>query len=167
LTGEGRASLHGDRDRATNQQITERESTHIGISDVISAESPLQGKLTAAYLAARKHTALANIVGMAGRQAASAARTLSNPPTGTDAKGVETALIANARTAIVSEMAGSIAVSKASEAQVTTIVQGELDKLVVAPIAVLPVTSQPVQGPSTPPVAAEPQLVPLVPRISA
>jgi hypothetical protein len=37
---------HGNRDRATNQQITERESTHIGISDVISAESPLQGKLT-------------------------------------------------------------------------------------------------------------------------
>jgi hypothetical protein len=116
---------------------------------------PLAAKVAvdvAAYLAARKHTALAAIVGMAGRQAASAARTLSNLPTGTDAKGVETALIANASAAIASEMAGSIAVTKASDAQVTTIVQGELDKLVVAPIAVLPATPQPVQGPQKAPV---------------
>jgi hypothetical protein len=110
---------------------------------------PLAAKVAvdlAAYFAARKDTALANIVGMAGRQAASAARTLASLPAGTDAKGAEQAMVASARAAIVSEMADSMAVVKGSDAQVTTIVQGELDKLVVAPIAVLPVAPQPLPG---------------------
>jgi hypothetical protein len=102
---------------------------------------PLAAKVAvdlAAFLEARKHTALARIVGMAGRQAATAARTLSNLPPGIDSKGVESALVANARAAILSEMDSSVGIAKASDAQVTKIVQGELDKLVVAPIAVLP-----------------------------
>jgi hypothetical protein len=94
----------------------------------------------AAYLTARKHTALANIVGMAGRQAASAARTLASLPAGVDAKGVEQALVANARDAVVAEMGDlSMPRAKVNVAQVTNLVQGELDKLVVAPVAVLPV----------------------------
>lgn len=105
----------------------------LGLSLTIAAKVSVD---VAAYLAARKHTALANIVGMAGRQAASAARTLANLPPGTDAKGAEQALIADARAAIVSEMSSSMAVVRGNNEQVATIVQGELDKLVVAPAAV-------------------------------
>lgn len=102
---------------------------------------PLIAKVSvdfAAYLATRKHAALANIIGMAGRQAASAARTLANLPAGTDVRETEQALIANARATIIAEMSGNVKITKGNEEQVATIVQGELDKLVVAPVAVLP-----------------------------
>jgi hypothetical protein len=77
---------------------------------------------------------------MAERQAASAARTLASLPAGVDTKGVEQALVANARDAVVAEMGDlSMPRAKVNVAQVTNLVQGELDKLVVAPVAVLPV----------------------------
>ncbi len=91
-----------------------------------------------AYLTERKHTALAKIAGMATRQAATVARALSTLPPGADLKAAESVLLANARAAIMAEMADSVAVVKAGDAQVAKIVQGELDKLVVAPIAVVP-----------------------------
>jgi hypothetical protein len=102
---------------------------------------PLVGKFfidLAAYCAARKHTALAKVFDMAGRQAASAARALATLPPGSDIKAAESALIANAREAIVAEMDRSMPIAKVNATQVATIVQGELDKLVVAPVAVLP-----------------------------
>jgi hypothetical protein len=96
-----------------------------------------------AYLVASKHTALANIVGMAERQAASAARVLAALPPGSDAQTVERSLIANATDSVLAEMKDSVAtVAGASpgsaQAKIAGIVQGELDKLVVAPVAVLP-----------------------------
>lgn len=104
---------------------------------------PLCGKVCvdlAALLAARKHNALANIFAMAGRQAATVARALSNLPPGADIdiKAMERVLINNASAAIGSEMSASLAVVKANDAQVASIVQGELDKLVVAPIPIVP-----------------------------
>ena len=105
-----------------------------------------------AYLSERKHTALAKIVGMATRQAASVARALSTLPPGADLKAAESVLLANARASIMAEMADSVAVVKAGDVQVTKLVQGELDKLVVAPVAVLPaVEIIPMQRPLRPP----------------
>jgi hypothetical protein len=102
---------------------------------------PLAGRFfveLAEFFAARKHRALAKIFNMAGRQAASAARALATLPPGSDIKAAESALIANAREAIVAEMDRSMPIAKVNATQVATIVQGELDKLVVAPVAVLP-----------------------------
>jgi hypothetical protein len=107
---------------------------------------PLAAKVAvdiAAYLTANKHAALANIVGMAGRQAASAARVLAALPPGSDPATVERSLIANATDSVLAEMKDSVAkVAGASpgsaQAKIAGIVQGELDKLVVAPVAVLP-----------------------------
>jgi hypothetical protein len=102
---------------------------------------PLAGRFfveLAEFFAARKHRALAKIFNMAGRQAASAARALANLPPGSDIKAAESALIANAREAIVAEMDRAMPIAKVNATQVATIVQGELDKLVVAPVAVLP-----------------------------
>lgn len=115
---------------------------------LIGIALPLVAKVSvdvAAYLTARKHTALANIVGMAGRQAASAARTLSSLPAGTDTKGVERALIASARDAIVAEMGNkSMPRAKVNDTQVANVVQGELDKIIVGPAPVaVPVVVQP------------------------
>jgi translation initiation factor RLI1 len=104
------------------------------------------------YLEERKHTALAKIVGMATRQAATVARALSTLPPTANAKETEAVLLANARAAIMAEMADSVAVVNAGEKQVTKLVQGELDKLVVAPVAVLPaVEIIPMQRPLRPP----------------
>jgi hypothetical protein len=96
-----------------------------------------------AYLIASKHTALANIVGMAERQAASAARVLAALPPNSDAQTVERGLIANATDSVLTEMKDSVAkVAGASpgsaQAKVAGIVQGELDKLIVTPVAIVP-----------------------------
>jgi hypothetical protein len=111
-----------------------------------------------AYLIASKHTALANIVGMAERQAASAARVLAALPPNSDAQTVERSLIANATDSVLTEMKDSVAkVAGASpgsaQAKVAGIVQGELDKLIVAPAPVAIVPASPVLlGGAGPPV---------------
>jgi hypothetical protein len=102
---------------------------------------PLAGRFfveLAAFLTARKHTALAKICDMAGRQAASIARALASLPPGSDFKAAEAALLANAKAVIVAEMDRSMPIAKVTHTKVEEIVQGELDKLVVAPVAVLP-----------------------------
>jgi hypothetical protein len=104
------------------------------------------------WLVLRKHTALANIVGMAGRQAASAARVLAALPAGVDAQTVERSLVRNATDTVLTEMKDSVAKVAcqspgSAQAKVQTIVQGELDKLVVAPIAVLPAPTPVIQRP--------------------
>ncbi len=80
-------------------------------------------------------------LGMAGRQAATAARTLANLPPGTNAKDAETAVIASAKAAIVAEM-GDKTMPRANvdATQVGNVVKGELDKIIAAP-SVLPVTT--------------------------
>jgi len=105
---------------------------------------PLVGKLAidvAAYFAERKRTALANIFGMVGRQAASAARALSTLPPGANFKEAESIVLANARAAVVAEMDRAMPIASVTPNQVAKLVQGELDKLVVAPIAIVPVAA--------------------------
>jgi Kef-type K+ transport system membrane component KefB len=110
---------------------------------VASVALPLIAKAASDWSAnttAGHNAALARIVGMAGRQAASAARVLATTKPGTDAKALERALIQTAAETVVSEMGGSMATLGATPGQVQRIVVGELDKLVVAPVAVLPST---------------------------
>lgn len=102
---------------------------------------PLVSKVAldfAAYLESRKRFALAAIVGMSARQAATTARALSNIPPGADAASYERALITSATDTIMTEMDKKAARISADAPQVQTIVQGELDKLIVAPVAIVP-----------------------------
>jgi hypothetical protein len=99
---------------------------------------PLAAKVAvdiAAYLTSNKHAALANIVGMAGREAATIARTLASNPTEAAGGYLERKLITDSVSAILTRMGDS---ATADSDKVAGIVQGELDKLVVAPVAVLP-----------------------------
>jgi Kef-type K+ transport system membrane component KefB len=110
---------------------------------VASVALPLIAKAASDWSAnttAGHNAALARIVGMAGRQAASAARVLATTKPGEDSGKLERALIQTAAETVVAEMGGSMATVGATPGLVARIVQGELDKLVVAPIAVLPAT---------------------------
>lgn len=102
---------------------------------------PLVGNLfvhTAAMLDARKHAGLARIVGMAGREAATAARVLANfGPTG-DPKKMERELIESATTKVMGRFGPEVALTDGDAAKVAGIVQGELDKWMVAPVAAKP-----------------------------
>jgi hypothetical protein len=96
------------------------------------------------WLVARKHSALAAIVGMAGRRAASMAWALSQMPAGsTDRAAMEKALVKSATDAILAEMDVKAAVLKTGAPQVQEIVQGELHKVLVSLVAVPPINSQP------------------------
>lgn len=84
---------------------------------------------------ANHNALLARIAGMAGREAATIARTLAEAPADVSPKALESSLVANSAQAILSEMASSTAKIGAFTPQVTNIVQGELNKLVVpAPV---------------------------------
>lgn len=100
----------------------------------------------AAYLAANRHAALANIVGMAGREAATIGRTLASLPPNSTAKDAERAMITVSTTAILNEMGGSAATVGADSDKIAGIVQHELDKLLTAPIAVVGVPAPVARG---------------------
>jgi len=105
---------------------------------------PLAAKVAvdvAAYLNARKHNALANIVGMAGRQAATIARTLAALPPNVEPRAAEQALLTTSAASIMTEMGASTTTVGADSAKVATLLQGELDKF-IAPnaTAVVPLT---------------------------
>lgn len=85
---------------------------------------------------ANHNSALARITGMASRSAAEIALTLASLPPGANPLQAKTALIANARAAIATEMADSLKVIKAGDGQVSTILSGEVAKVLVP--AVLP-----------------------------
>lgn len=102
---------------------------------------PLVAKAASDYVAnthANHNAALVRVVGMAGRQAATMARTLADLPSGTSRVDVERALVKNGTDAILAEMAGSIATMKADPARVTAIQKAELDKWMVAPVVAKP-----------------------------
>lgn len=80
---------------------------------------------------ANHNAQLARIVGMAGRQAATVARTLTELRPGVDAKAVEKTLVANSVRLIMTEMESSVAKVGGTPDVVTGIVQSELDKVVV------------------------------------
>lgn len=107
---------------------------------VLVVALPLFGKVLAdiSVNASTKHNdALARITGMASRSAAEIALALAALPPGTNPAAEKTALIANARNRIMSEMQDSLKVTGAGDAQVTTILTGEVAK-VLAP-AVMPI----------------------------
>jgi len=89
---------------------------------------------------ANHNAALARIVGMAGREAATIARSLATLPPGADAKAVENRLISASATSILTEMGSSSATVGADAGKLAAIVQGELDRVVAAPavLAVIP-----------------------------
>lgn len=95
----------------------------------------------AVYLAANRHAALANIVGMAGREAATIGRTLASLPANSTAKDTERALIAASTEAVMTRMGDSASTVGADSLKVSGIIQGELDKLLTAPIAVVGVSA--------------------------
>lgn len=100
--------------------------------------APLIAKVSSdihANAVANHNLALARITGMAGREAATIARTLSALPAGTDPKAVERALVANSASLILTEMGSSSASIGADSTKVSGILQGEIDK-VVAPAVV-------------------------------
>lgn len=108
----------------------------IALPLVVKAAADVQ-----ATLIARRQTAMANIVGMAGRLVAGNARALLAMPEGAlNARGVERELVASSVQQLTAEMGKSIAIKGASVDHLTAIVQGELDKLIVAkPAAKAPV----------------------------
>lgn len=89
-----------------------------------------------ANAAAKHNMALSRIVGMAGREAATIARTLAQMPAGADPKALEAALLQNSATAILTEMGASSATAGADAGRLINILQGELNK-VIAPAAVV------------------------------
>jgi hypothetical protein len=85
---------------------------------------------------ANHNALLARVTAMAGREAATIARTLAEAPANVSPKALESSLVANSAQAILTEMASSAAKIGAYTPQVSNIVQGELNKLVVpAPVA--------------------------------
>jgi len=66
---------------------------------------------------------------MAGRQAATIARTLAESPSGVTAKQIESKLITDSTAAIMTRMGESASTVGADSAKIAGIVQGELDKL--------------------------------------
>jgi hypothetical protein len=87
---------------------------------------------------ANHNASLARIVGMAGRQAATIARELAALPPGADARTVESTLIRGASESILTEMGSSSKTVGADAAKVAGIVQGELNKVVTAPVVLPP-----------------------------
>lgn len=93
--------------------------------------------------AVAKHNALlARITAMAGREAATIARTLAEAPANVSAKGLESSLVANSAQAILTEMGTSAAKIGAFTPQITNIVQGELNKRVTAMVPPIAVASK-------------------------
>lgn len=109
----------------------------LGLALPLIANAAFNG---ANYLESKKHYALAALIGMGGRQAASAARALKDIPPGADPVRYEKALISSAASTIMNEMDKKAALVSADTPQVQTIVQGEMDKLIVAPVAIVPTT---------------------------
>ena len=95
----------------------------------------------------KHNAALSRITGMAARQAATIARSLASLPPGTDPAGAERVLIADAASALVGEMGQSGAMIDADQTKLAGIVQGELNKLIVAPV---PIPAAPLAPPLTP-----------------
>jgi hypothetical protein len=79
---------------------------------------------------------LDRIVGMAGRQAATIARTLSQLPPTANARTTEVSLVRTAASAILSEMGSSSSTVGADADKPAAIVQGELDKVSKPPVVV-------------------------------
>jgi hypothetical protein len=105
---------------------------------VVSIAAPLIAKAFsdwAANAVANHNAALARVVGMAGREAATIARTLAETPTTADVKSLEKSLVHNSAVMILDEMGSSSQTIGADATKLTTIVQGEVNKLVVAPAA--------------------------------
>jgi hypothetical protein len=87
---------------------------------------------------ANHNAALARIVGMAGREAATIARTLASAPVG-DPKALESSLISNSAVTIMQAMGASTVTIGADSDKVAGIIQGEVDKLrTPTPIAAVP-----------------------------
>lgn len=116
---------------------------------VASVAAPLCVKALSdwhANLSTRHNEALARIVGMASRQAATIGRTLASMPPGASAADVERTLVANAVVALNTEMAGSTTLVGAGQTALTGIIQGELDKLTVPAVAMVPMPATPATG---------------------
>lgn len=98
-----------------------------------------------ANAAAKHNLALARITDMAGRQAATIARSLASLPAGTNATEAERVLISDASRAMLGEMEDSAGITGANATKLGDILQGELNKLLVqAPAApAKPATSTP------------------------
>jgi hypothetical protein len=97
---------------------------------VLTIAAPLAVKAFSDWQAnaiANHNAALARVVGMAERQAASIARTLSTAPVG-DPKALESSLISGSVTTILQEMGDSTATVGADADKLTAIVQGEVSK---------------------------------------
>jgi hypothetical protein len=77
------------------------------------------------------NAALARITGMAAREAATIARDLAALPAGVEPEAAERVMISDAAKRVQSEMLKSGSVTGADAAKLGTIVQGELNKLVV------------------------------------
>jgi hypothetical protein len=83
----------------------------------------------------KHNAALANITSMASRKAASIARELLSLPAGANPAAKEQILITDASRAILTELASSSAITGADPNKLAAVVQGELDKVLVAPKA--------------------------------
>lgn len=87
---------------------------------------------------ANHNAMIARITGMAGREAATIARTLATAPAGVSGKDLEKSLITNSANYILGEMSASVAKVGATDNKVQTIVQGELNKIITARPAMAP-----------------------------
>lgn len=78
---------------------------------------------------ANHNAALARIIGMAGRQAATIQKTIEDAPIGTDSAALKTSLISTSGQAILDEMGPSARKVGADLAKMFEIVRGELNKI--------------------------------------
>ena len=108
---------------------------HLSATDwiaVFSIAAPLIAKAFSDWQAnatANHNLKLARIVGMAGREAATIDKTLQAIPPGGDIKLTEKELISSSAALILNEMGSTSSAVGADEAKISTIVQGELDKI--------------------------------------
>lgn len=112
------------------------------VSDWIAVATialPLLIKALSDYQAnaiANHNALLARVAGMAGREAATIARTLAAAPADVSPKALEASLISSSAQAILTEMGKTSVKIGAATPQITNIVQGEVDKIVTAPAVV-------------------------------
>lgn len=78
---------------------------------------------------ANHNAALARIIGMAGREAATIAKTIEDAPPGMDLSALKTSLISTSGQAILDEMGSSAGKVGADLGKLFTIVRGELNKI--------------------------------------